>query len=54
LFKYNKTKTKATLEEKEEVGHPQDHRANKRVHKFFIIRRESFIFFIEMGCTFLP
>jgi len=34
MFKYNKTKTKAVLEEEEEASRSGDHRAKKRVHTY--------------------
>jgi len=66
MFKYNKTRTEAAFE-KEKVGRPRDHEAFKGVSmyhttvshiydhsvKFFIIRKESLIFFIVMGHMFL-
>ena len=65
MFKYNKVKIKVALEE--EASRPQDHGSirectctthlwsNLYYHsvEFFIIHKESFIFFIEMDCTFL-
>jgi hypothetical protein len=34
MFKYNETKTKVALEEKEEGGHSRDYRVEKEVYMY--------------------